>query len=65
MDDPKGISRRNFVKRATAATLVAGASHDVLGSIGSHLIEPREQQIRRHPNDEFGIATSAVAVREV
>ncbi len=61
MNDPKGISRRNFVKLATATTLVAGASNNVLGSIGTHLIEPREQQTQTaSPNDRIRIATIAV-----
>src|SRR4030095_14837403 len=61
MDDPKGISRRNFVKLATATTLVAGASRDVLGSMGTPLIEPREQQNQTAtPHDRIMIATIAV-----
>ena len=61
MDDPKGTSRRNFIKLATATTLMAGASRDVLGSIGTHLIEPREQQTQTaSPNDRIRIATIGV-----
>ncbi len=61
MDDSQGISRRNFVKLATATTLVAGASRDVLGSMGTHLIKPREQQTQTaSPNARIRIATIAV-----
>src|SRR6266545_2382204 len=61
MDDPKGTSRRNFIKLATATTLMAGASRDVLGSIGTHLIEPSEQQTQTaSPNDRIRIATIGV-----
>ena len=61
MDDPKGTSRRNFIKLATATTLVAGASRDVLGSMGPHLIEPRQQQAQTSsPNDRIQIATIGV-----
>ena len=61
MDDPKGTSRRNFIKLATATTLVAGASRDVLGSVGTYLIEPREQQAQpASPNDRIQIATIGV-----
>lgn len=61
MDDTKGTSRRNFIKLATATTLVAGASRDVLGSMGTHLIEPREQQTQTtSPNDRIQIATIGV-----
>src|SRR6266480_752005 len=61
MEDRKGTSRRNFIKLATATTLVAGASRDVLGSMGTHLIEPREQQAQpASPNDRIRIATIGV-----
>src|SRR5512132_1802134 len=61
MDDPKGTSRRNFIKLATATTLMAGESRDVLGSIGTHLIEPSEQQTQTaSPNDRIRIATIGV-----
>jgi predicted dehydrogenase len=61
MDDPKGTSRRNFIKLATATTLVAGASRDVLGSMGTYLIEPRQQQAQpASPNDRIQIATIGV-----
>jgi len=61
MDDPKGTSRRTFIKLATATTLAAGASRDVFGSIGTHLIEPRERQTpTASPNDRIRIATIGV-----
>ena len=61
MEDHKGTSRRNFIKLATATTLVAGASRDLLGSIGTHLLEPREQQPQTpSPNDRIRIATIGV-----
>jgi predicted dehydrogenase len=61
MDSPKGTSRRNFIKLATASTLVAGASRDFLGSTGTHLIEPREQQTpAASANDRVRIATIGV-----
>src|SRR5450432_735509 len=61
MDDPKGTSRRTFIKLATATTLAAGASRDVFGSIGTHLIEPRERQTpTSSPNDRIRIATIGV-----
>src|SRR3989454_5246272 len=61
MEDPKGTSRRNFIKLATATTLVAGASRDVLGSIGPHLIQTRQQQPQTaSPNDRIRIATIGV-----
>ena len=61
MDDPKGTSRRNFIKLATATTLMAGASRDVLGSGSTHLIEPHEQQTQTaSPNDRVRIATIGV-----
>ncbi|MCM3902643.1 MAG: Gfo/Idh/MocA family oxidoreductase [Pyrinomonadaceae bacterium] len=61
MDDPKGTSRRNFIKLATATTLVAGASRDVLSSIGTHLIEPRAQQAQTEsPNARIQIAAIGV-----
>jgi predicted dehydrogenase len=57
----KGISRRNFVKLATATTLVAGASRDLFGSMGTHIIELRKQQTQTaSPNDRIRIATIAV-----
>lgn len=61
MENPKGTSRRNFIKLATATTLVAGASRDVLGSVGTYLIEPRQQQAQpASPNDRIQIATIGV-----
>jgi predicted dehydrogenase len=61
MDDPKGTSRRNFMKLAAATTLVAGVSRDAFGSIATHLIEPREQQTQKaSPNDRIRIATIGV-----
>ena len=61
MDKFSGTSRRNFIKLATATTLVAGASRDVLGSVGTHLIEPRQQQTQSPtPNDRIRIATIGV-----
>ena len=61
MDSPKGTSRRNFIKLATATTLVAGASRNVLGSMGTHLIEPRQQQAQTtSPNDRIRIAAIGV-----
>src|SRR5258708_23127008 len=61
MDNPKGTSRRNFIKLATATTLVAGVSRDAFGSIATHLIEPREQQTQKaSPNDRIQIATIGV-----
>ncbi|MCM3872866.1 MAG: Gfo/Idh/MocA family oxidoreductase [Pyrinomonadaceae bacterium] len=61
MDEPKGTSRRNFIKLATATTLAAGASRDVLGSMGTYLIEPRQQQAQTaSPNDRIQIATIGV-----
>lgn len=61
MDDPKGTSRRNFIKLATATTLVAHAPRDLLGSVGTHLIEPRPQQAQTaSPNDRIQIATIGV-----
>jgi len=48
MDDPRGASRRNFIKLAAATTLVAGASRDAFGSMATHLIEPRNSKLRRH-----------------
>ena len=61
MDDPKRTSRRNFIKLATATTLVAGASRDILGSAGTYLIEPRQQQAQTaSPNDRIQIAAIGV-----
>src|SRR3984893_18478499 len=61
MDDPKETSRRNFIKLATATTLMAGASRDVWGSMGTYLIEPRQQQAQTaSPNDRIRIATIGV-----
>ena len=61
MDDLKGTSRRNFIKLATATTLVSGASRKVFGSMATHLIEPREQQAQKaSPNDRIRIATIGV-----
>jgi len=61
MEDRKGTSRRNFIKLATATTLAAGASRDVLGSLGTHLIETRQQQVQTaSPNDRIRIATIGV-----
>ncbi len=61
MDDTKGTSRRNFIKLATAGTLVAGVSRDAFGSMATHLIEPREQQTQpTSPNDKVHIATIGV-----
>jgi predicted dehydrogenase len=61
MDDPKATSRRNFIKLATATTLVAGASDDVLGSAKTHLIEPRVRQpLSPSANDRIRIATIGV-----
>ena len=61
MDTPKGTSRRNFIKLATATTLVAGASGDAFGSVATYLIEPREQQTpSASPNDRIRIATIGV-----
>jgi len=61
MEDPKGTSRRNFIKLATATTLLAGASRDVLGSIGPQLIETRQQPAQTaSPNDRIRIATIGV-----
>jgi len=61
MDDQKRTSRRSFIKLATATTLVAGASRDVLGSMATHLIEPREQQTQTaSPNNRIRIATIGV-----
>src|SRR5260370_4673776 len=61
MDDQKRTSRRSFIKLATATTLVAGASRDVLGSMATHLIEPREQQTQTaSPNNRIRSATIGV-----
>src|ERR1700704_2945177 len=61
MDDRKGTSRRNFIKLATATTLMAGASRDAFGSMTTYLIEPREQQTpTASPNDRIRIATIGV-----
>jgi len=61
MDDPKRTSRRNFIKLATATTLVAGASRKGFGSTATHLIEPREQQTpKASPNERIRIATIGV-----
>src|SRR5882762_6700204 len=61
MDAPKGTSRRNFIKLATATTLMAGASRDALASMRTHLIEPREQQTQTaSPNNRIRIATIGV-----
>jgi predicted dehydrogenase len=61
MDDAKGTSRRNFIKLATATTLVASTSREVFGSMATHLIEPRERQTpTASPNDRIRIATIGV-----
>ena len=61
MNDSKGTSRRTFIKLASASTLVAGATRDVFGSAGTHLIEPREQQTQTtSPNDRIRIATIGI-----
>lgn len=61
MDDSKGTSRRNFIKLATATTLLAGASRHAFGSVATHVIEPREQQTQSaSPNDRIRIATIGV-----
>src|ERR1700674_4383109 len=61
MDDPRETSRRNFIKLATATTLMAGVSRDVWGSMGTYLIEPRQQQApTASANDRIRIATIGV-----
>src|SRR5882757_8976770 len=61
MSTRKGTSRRNFIKLATATTLVAGAGRDAFGSAVTQLIEPREQQTpSASPNDKIHIATIGV-----
>jgi len=61
MDDPKGTSRRTFIKLATATTLVAGASPNLLAATSTHLIESHEQQTPpASPNDRIRIATIGV-----
>src|SRR5215471_5208215 len=61
MDDSKGTSRRNFIKLATATTLLAGASRHAFGSVATHVIEPRKQQTQSaSPNDRIRIATIGV-----
>jgi len=61
MDDHKGTSRRNFIKLATATTLVASTSREAFGSRATHFIEPRQQQTQTAaPNDRIRIATIGV-----
>jgi len=61
MDDAKGTSRRNFIKLATATTLVATTSREVFGSMATYLIEPRERQTpTASPSDRIRIATIGV-----
>ena len=60
MDNQNRTSRRNFIRLATATTLVAGASRDVVGSLGTHLIEPRQQQDQTASPNRIRIATIGV-----
>lgn len=60
---PKKTSRRNFIKLATASTLVAGVSGNALGTSDSYLIQPREQQPQTSPNHKIRIATIGVGIQ--
>ena len=63
MKKPKQTSRRNFIKLATASTLVAGVSGDVLASPTTHLIELSAQQPQTTPNNRVRIATIGVGIQ--
>src|ERR1700730_6531479 len=61
MDTPKGTSRRNFIKLATAGTLMASASGNVFGSVTTRVIDVQEKQTPPFsPNDRIRIATIGV-----
>jgi predicted dehydrogenase len=59
----KKTSRRNFIKLATASTLVAGVSGNALGTSNTYLIQPGEQQPQTSPNDKIRIATIGVGIQ--
>jgi predicted dehydrogenase len=60
---PKKTSRRNFIKLATASTLVAGVSSNALATSDSYLIEPVEPQLQTSPNNKIRIATIGVGIQ--
>ena len=63
MKTPKQTSRRNFIKLATASTLVAGISGDALGSSDTHLVELSSQPPQTIPNNKIRIATIGVGIQ--
>lgn len=61
MDNSKKTSRRNFIKLAAASGLVAGSSHNILGSAKTLLIQqPQEPAKPVSPNEKIRFATIGV-----
>ena len=60
---PKPTSRRNFIKLATASTLVASVSADAFASRAAHLIVPNSQQPQTSPNNRVRFATIGVGIQ--
>jgi predicted dehydrogenase len=63
MSTPKRTSRRNFIKLATASTIIAGGAGDAFASLNSRTIEPRQQSPQISPGNRIRFATIGVGIQ--